>query len=405
MSNNPSSSSWKNVSSTAAHLQKYGLRPLTDEFVPTEEEKALLEMYEIVRSTERVAARLKEEAARNKLNARNEEYNKSLNETKKKRIKRKEAKKKKVPKVSDNQDGDEEVDDDELDDDDDDDENDGSSEEDEEDMAERREARLEKMREEVEEAKLQQMQQDTKAAQLRAEHLSTTTDVADGPSIRRKRNMDMVNEPTSSLIANITAAVTPPHDFSKNLELTDNGKVLLPVDADEFSWSPPEGVFAPNDGAFVTELDGFDVARAQAGMGNNTLAIKFMTPIESKRFSFNIAGPDHNDFDSILFHFNPRQREKGGQLVVNDKQEGSWGQAVAIPLSQLPLMFGQTSCTLIIQITGDGFDIFLEGKHCARLEHRKELPSGKFDLVLQFPSTDDYGSPENWIVYKVRDEF
>ena len=108
--------------------------------------------------------------------------------------------------------------------------------------------------------------------------------------------------------------------------------------------------------------------------------------------SINIAGPSHDEFHSVLFHFNPRQHERGGQLVVNDKQEGIWGQAISLPLSQIPLIFGQTSVTLIIQINGDGFDIFLEDKHCARLEHRVELPSKPCSLFLQFPSCDDYGS-------------
>lgn len=86
--------------------------------------------------------------------------------------------------------------------------------------------------------------------------------------------------------------------------------------------------------------------------------------------------------------------------MINDKQTGIWGQAINLPLSQIPLIFGQTSITLQIQITGDGFDIFIEDKHCARLEHRKELPSKPCSLFLQFPSCDDYGSPENWSVYK-----
>ncbi len=86
--------------------------------------------------------------------------------------------------------------------------------------------------------------------------------------------------------------------------------------------------------------------------------------------------------------------------MINDKQTRIWGQAINLPLSQVPLIFGQTSITLQIQITGDGFDIFIEDKHCARLEHRKELPSEPCSLFLQFPSSDDYGSPENWSVYK-----
>jgi hypothetical protein len=100
----------------------------------------------------------------------------------------------------------------------------------------------------------------------------------------------------------------------------------------------------------------------------------------------------------VLFHFNPRQYERGGQLVINSKETGIWGQAVNIPLSEVPLIFGQTSCTLIIQINAEGFDVFIEDKHCARLEHRFELPPGNAKLVLQFPSTDDYGNPENWTV-------
>lgn len=384
----------KNLS--VSHLQKYCLQPLPDDFEPTSEEKAVLDLYEIVRNTERIADRLKEEAARNKLNAKNEEFIK-LKESKKKTKRQKIAKKAAQADSDDsaNEDSDDDNKDPESDE-----ENPNSSDED--DVYERNEARLDKLRDEVENAKqLQKQQNDTKEDDLRAELLATTTDVAAGPSIRRKRDFDVINEPTSSLIANLKATVTPPHDFSKALELEDNGTIIFPVDTDEFSWSPPEGVFSPNDGAFVAELEGFDVSRAQAGDGNNTLAIKFMAPTDSRRFSINITGPDNNDFDSVLFHFNPRHREKGGQLVVNNKDEGTWGQALAVPLSQLPLMFGQTSCTLIIQVTGDGFDIFLEGKHCARLEHRKELPLGEHNLVLQFPSTDDSGRPENWVVYKV----
>lgn len=126
-----------------------------------------------------------------------------------------------------------------------------------------------------------------------------------------------------------------------------------------------------------------------------------MIPADSKRFSINIANADNNGFSNILFHFNPRQLERGGQLVINDKREGTWGNSLVIPLSQIPLMFGQESCTLMIQINGEGFDVFVEHVHCARLEHRSEIPAGATKLVLQFPSTDDSLSPERWTVFKV----
>ncbi len=100
----------------------------------------------------------------------------------------------------------------------------------------------------------------------------------------------------------------------------------------------------------------------------------------------------HGDYSEILAHFNPRQHEKGGQLVVNDKQESVWGNAIKVPLSELPKMFGQATITLIMQINSDAFDFFVEGKHCVRLLHRASLPNGVCSLNLQFPSTDDNGS-------------
>lgn len=96
--------------------------------------------------------------------------------------------------------------------------------------------------------------------------------------------------------------------------------------------------------------------------------------------------------------------------MLNDRKEGMWGNDINVPLSTLPLMFGKVSCTLVIQIREEGFDVFVEGKHCARLEHRTDwnradLWSGntkrKGSLVLQFPSSDDYGNPENWRVFRV----
>lgn len=385
-----SNNSWRSPS--AQQMQKYDLTQLPDNFEPTEEEQSLLDMYDVIRSYERQAARLKEEAARKKLEAADAEFQQQRQAPKRK--KRKRVKESFIDEagVSDDEDDNSEDDSDEDDISDD-------EEEDPQALHERREAKLAALREEVNEAKQSQQAEED----MRQKHLNPATqefDDEEGPSLKRKRaNDDDLKQP-QSLIANLKAAATPPHEFSEKLGLT-RGKVLFPKSTDEVSWEPPEGVVSPNDGAFLANLDSFDVAKAQNGIGNNTLAIKFTVPKDSKRFSINIAESDHNDFDSVLFHFNPRQRERGGQLVVNDKKDGIWGQAIAIPLSQVPLMFGQQSCTLMIQVNGEGFDIFVENKHCARLEHRKVLQPGNTSLVLQFPSTDDFGSPENWTVFRV----
>jgi len=373
-------------------MQKHSLVPLAEDFEPTQEEELLLGMYETIKTYERQAARLKEEAARQKLAAKNAEFQQKI-APKRKRRKHKVASAGDEANATANNESDlgsnEELSDEDEDQD---------EEIDAQTIHDRREAKLTALREEVQEAK---QPKETEADALRAQHLATATDSAEVstvPSLKRKK-MEPA-EQTKSLIANLTASATPPHDFSEKLELK-RGVTLYPTDKEQGRWAPPDGVMAPNNGAFLATLEDFDMAKAQDGTGNNTLAIRFNAPLDSKRFSINIAQTGNDDFNSVLFHFNPRQHERGGQLVVNDKQEGIWGQAIQIPLSQCPLLFGQTAVTLVIQINGDGFDVFLDNKHCARWEHRKELPAGSSPLVVQFPSTDDYGSPENWSVYKV----
>mmetsp|Transcript_31050 Transcript_31050/g.53070 ORF Transcript_31050/g.53070 Transcript_31050/m.53070 type:complete len:587 (+) Transcript_31050:306-2066(+) len=228
---------------------------------------------------------------------------------------------------------------------------------------------------------------------------------ATGPSIKKKR-LDHDNpwdeKPKPSLIANMGGDATPVHDFSKKLGMSKislDGSVLFPTEGN-LPWEPPMQPADFLDGCLELELPDFDPS-AHASGGNNTVAIKFHSPSDSKRFSINIAAPNHDDYNDILFHFNPRHFKKGGQLVINDRKESMWGNDISVPLATLPLMFGVTACTLIVQINEEGFDVFVEGQHCARLEHRTPLSKKRGSLFLQFPSSDDYGNPENWMVYRV----
>jgi Galactoside-binding lectin/RNA recognition motif. (a.k.a. RRM, RBD, or RNP domain) len=394
-------------SAEAARLAKYNLYPFPESFQPTAEEKALLDMYEAIRAHEREATRLKEKKAREKIYAKDDAANNDVDDApalassagaskKRKASRTKKARADKVPGL-----GGREMSDDE-------DDNSASDDEDDvgvdgESMLEKRAAKLEALRDEIEDRKNAMDDNNATEERMRKELLQTNED--DLMHMQRvvKKNKVVQNpgDGGPSLLSNMVSAKTPPHEFSEKLGLKDwKGTVLFPLSQDEPTWTPPEQASDPNDGAFLTELQEFDISGATNGLGNNTLAIKFNAPADSRRFSFNIAGPGHDDFDSVLFHFNPRQRQKGGQLVINDKQSGIWGRALSLPLSQVPLIFGQTSVTLLVQVTGNGFDVFIEGKHCARLEHRIELPSKPCSLYLQFPSCDDYRSPENWIVYK-----
>ncbi|KAL7581728.1 hypothetical protein ACA910_022266 [Epithemia clementina (nom. ined.)] len=412
--------SWRNP--PPEKQKKYGIIALGDDFEPTPQEQRLLDMYETIKAYEKRAAYLKKDAALRKLQERNADFLQSQNKRKTKRKPNKLKPKSEKAAASDDED---EADDDDLEDDDDDDDREEQDKDDElnENREQKNEAKLEEWRREVAEAKEKSDAMAKEQEELMiAKHLTAEdaneedADLAE-TIVTKKRKPNAPGE-GPSLLANLGPMATPPHDFSAKLGLEASlGKYLFPTEADDDDlmaaamgdsrkkvWTPPEGVSGPNDGAFLVYLDDFDMEAAPGTNANNTIAIKFSVPSESKRFSLNIAQadqPEHH-FDSILFHFNPRQRERGGQVVMNDKQEGVWGQPLNIPLSRIPVIFGQEACTLQIQIHADGFDVFLENQHCARLEHRQDLLSSENSrLCLQFPSTDDYGSPENWKVYKV----
>jgi len=405
------------------------IRTLPPEFEYTPEEQSLLDLYGTVKLYEKEAAKLREAAAKAKLQAADERYQRERGgdapgqpdgaedsgvgaaaATRKRKKKHKKKKHKRVKDHPTGGDAETGAEDAPSDGEGSDTSGDGSSEEESGDeggasLSERREAKLQQMRNELEERKRKAVEEQEAAEALRLQHLEEANSaISLMPSVKRKKREEGGDKPAMSLIANLQGQTTPTHEFSKDLNMgTDNasGTVVFPTSDDAASWTPPDTASNPADGALEIQLPDFESLRLQEGSSNNTIAIKFTAPQESKRFSINIAAPGHRDYYDILFHFNPRPRQKGGQLVINDKQEGIWGSALEVPLSTLPLMFGDHACTLIIQINGDGFDIFLDGDHCARLEHRTQLPKEKCSLTLQFPSTDDYGSPEVWTVYRV----
>ena len=379
----------------------------------TPEEQSLLDFYGEVRALEKLAAKAASDAAKAKLAAADEEYYRKQskeheddaelnhedggaietnNVTKKKGKKRKKASV--AGKIDDGSKNDEgEMSGEESEEYSDDDDN--------EEKKRQLELKLNALRDDVEEGlKEEQIHEETIKQQenYREALLSSSSNVFEGPSLRKKAIDTYEDEDPSKLISLMDHTSTPPHEFSKSLKMNRVSGTQLFPDAgamtpilSESTWTPSEDSHAPDEGCLELELPEFDPNEAAEGNGNNTLAVKFHAPKDSKRFSINIAAPDHDNYYSVLFHFNPRQFEKGGQVVINDKQSGIWGQGINIPLSTFPVIFGETSTTLIVQINGDGFDVFVNDQHCARLEHRVPLPNDSGPLVLQFPSTDDYG--------------
>lgn len=220
---------WKTPS--VAHQQKYSLVPLPDDFVTTKEEEALLNFYDTFKNYERQAKIVKDAAARAKLAAKEKEFreqNNAINTTdsspKKKRKKKKSAATAAVAGDSDVSDGDDSIGCDE------------STDEEGKSSYARREEKLKALREEVEAKISAAAAKEGGEDALRQELLTAAEDDEDGPSLKRKKI-----EPAqkSSLIASISNQVTPPHDFSKKLELSSvHGQFHNTTTSSVFGWLP-----------------------------------------------------------------------------------------------------------------------------------------------------------------------
>ena len=264
-------------------------------------------MYEVLRSYERTAARIKDEAARAKLLARDAEFQQSqqqqqnLNKpsaTSTERNagnQRKTNKRQRKVKKSTKNDSVEDYNSDEVDDDDDSDAAMSDDDDEDDDVDEQqtkhklREAKLAALRVEVDEAK-KTMTATADDITLREQHLAIASEsLDDGPMLKKKQRKDISisanrdnqsQQPSSLLTANMAGTVTPPHDFSPTLQLSHaRGRTVFPVMNvhEAFVWNPPTDVSnlnSPNDGALELELNDFDIQLAQNGTGNNTIAIK-----------------------------------------------------------------------------------------------------------------------------------
>jgi hypothetical protein len=271
----PGSSSWRSPS--AATQKKYNLAPLPEDFEPTEEEQGLLTMYETITKFEKQAARLKEQKIREKLEAKDVEFKQAQASKRKNRRKRQPKEREAAQDEGDESSVDASS---------------GGSSEDEEDnqaLVRRRAAKLDALRDEVEEKQQAMAAQENKEEDMREQLLAKNEDLDQGPSLKRKK-LQSADDQKKSLLTNMMATQTPPHDFSKKLGLKPHkGKNVFPSTPDQPWWTPPDGASHPNDGAFLVELEDFDISKASNGHGNNTIAIKFNAPSDAKRFRYDIS--------------------------------------------------------------------------------------------------------------------
>jgi hypothetical protein len=125
--------------------------------------------------------------------------------------------------------------------------------------------------------------------------------------------------------------------------------------------------------------------------GTNSVVIRGLMPTAAQRFAFNICPLEHEDYSNILVHFNPR-RQRGGQIVLNNRDGDTWGKLMRLWQGAEAFMSGDTF-ELRILITQSGFLFFTNGSFIAEFSHRGQLPADG-NLLLNVSITDDYGNPE-----------
>ena len=224
---------------------------LPPNFEPTPEEESLLDLYATVKSYERRAAKLREQAAKAKLAAADEKYHrdqeKNNGDVAAKSEGKKKSRKNKKPKAEKNtfhggdspqsgHESSEEGSDAGGD-------SDASGSDIEGTLAERREAKLAEMRDSIEAKRRTTEDEAAEAEELeRQRHLTDAADLDEdiGPLIK-KRKAHSFDKPAQSLITNIGGQMTPPHDFSKKLGMSRlSGRFLKPMKCGILSFFRPK---------------------------------------------------------------------------------------------------------------------------------------------------------------------
>ena len=209
---NASVPSWRIPSEE--NQKKYHLVPLPEQFEPTEEENQLVQMYETIKSFERQAARLKDQRMRDKMAAKQSEFNEKNQLNKRKRRRKKRPVSKEEIGSADDDENSVEY-------------SDNESSEDEPTLEERRAEKLDALRDEVDKAKKAMVAEETKEENLRQNLLAKNDDTTLGPSpLKRRVLQDSSSD--GGLISNMKVD-TPVHEFSEKLDIKPGkGNTLFP---------------------------------------------------------------------------------------------------------------------------------------------------------------------------------
>ena len=134
---------------------------------------------------------------------------------------------------------------------------------------------------------------------------------------------------------------------------------------------------------------------------NDTLVLHVSVPASVDIWAMNLCQQDHDDGASILYHFNPRRKERGGRLVENDKSEDDWGRAVKNGLPPRPSLFGLAKAEVALRIVRKGGNVdvhvTVNRLQVTSWRLRSEVKAG--GLALLVPTRDDFGNRQGVTVH------
>ena len=134
---------------------------------------------------------------------------------------------------------------------------------------------------------------------------------------------------------------------------------------------------------------------------NDTLILHVSVAADVDIWAMNLCPGDHDDGATILYHFNPRRRERGGRLVENDKSEDDWGRAVKSPLPVKPGLFGLEKAEVALRVIRRSghvdVHVTVNRQQATAWRLRSEVSPGA--LALLVPTRDDFGNRQGVVVH------
>ena len=155
--------------------------------------------------------------------------------------------------------------------------------------------------------------------------------------------------------------------------------------------------------ATAAVADGAGGSGGEAGGGHgDTLVVTCSIPKESDAFALNLCPREHDGGGQIWLHFNPRQRDRGGCVVVDAKIDDDWVRGQRMSLMPLPQLFSLEKCQLAFHVTRQCVKVacngyfFLQYGFNADRQQPPQGDSGTSALTMVAPQFDDSGKPYRW---------